>query len=71
MANEATTIGQRLRQARLNKNLSLDELQQITKIQRRYLEAIENGDFDALPGTFMYELLSANTLKQWGKTAIA
>ncbi|BCA84638.1 transcriptional regulator [Enterococcus saigonensis] len=52
MANEATTIGARLRQARLNKNISLDELQQITKIQKRYLEAIESGKLDALPGSF-------------------
>ena len=52
MANEATTIGTRLRQARLNKNISLDELQQITKIQKRYLEAIESGKLDLLPGSF-------------------
>ncbi|MFV0558935.1 MAG: RodZ domain-containing protein [Enterococcus sp.] len=52
MANDATTIGQKLRQARLNKNISLDELQQITKVQKRYLEAIELDDFEALPGKF-------------------
>ncbi|MFS0951526.1 RodZ domain-containing protein [Enterococcus thailandicus] len=46
------TIGEKLRQARLNKKISLDELQQITKIQKRYLEAIDNDEFDQLPGKF-------------------
>jgi len=45
-------IGDRLRQARLNKNISIDELQQKTKIQKRYLEAIESGNFEALPGAY-------------------
>ena len=45
MGNELL-IGDNLRQARLNKNISLDELQQKTKIQKRYLEAIEKGAFD-------------------------
>ena len=51
MANE-TTIGTKLRQARLDKNISLIELQQMTKIQKRYLEAIEADQFAQLPGTF-------------------
>ncbi|KAF1295200.1 transcriptional regulator [Enterococcus sp. JM4C] len=45
-------IGDKLRQARLDKNISLDELQQMTKIQKRYLEAIESDNYDSLPGTF-------------------
>ncbi|MHC5269326.1 helix-turn-helix domain-containing protein [Enterococcus sp. LJL98] len=51
MGNEIL-IGDYLRQARLNKNINLDELQQKTKIQKRYLEAIEKGSFDLLPGDY-------------------
>lgn len=45
-------IGQELQEARLEKGLSLDDIQQVTKIQKRYLQAIENGQFDQLPGPF-------------------
>lgn len=45
-------IGETLREARLSKNLSLDELQQITKVQKRFLEDIENNQFHVLPSDF-------------------
>ena len=47
-----SAIGQELQQARLDKGLSLDDIQQSTKIQKRYLAAIESGQFDQLPGAF-------------------
>ncbi len=47
-----TELGLKLQQARQEKNISLDELQEVTKIQKRYLEAIENGEYEKLPGQF-------------------
>ena len=43
------SIGQRLRQARQARSLSLEEAAQATRIRVRYLAAIEDGDYEALP----------------------
>ncbi|MQS51888.1 helix-turn-helix domain-containing protein [Companilactobacillus mishanensis] len=45
-------IGQKLRNARIKKGYTIDDLQNVTKIQKRYLIAIEEGQFDHLPGDF-------------------
>lgn len=45
-------LGQLLKKARVEKNLSLDDVQEATKIRKRYLEAIEEGDYKVLPGSF-------------------
>lgn len=45
-------IGIRLREAREAKDISLDALQETTKIQKRYLVAIEEENFQVLPGKF-------------------
>jgi len=45
-------IGGRLKEERVAKGISLDDLQDSTKIQKRYLQAIEEGDLQILPGKF-------------------
>ena len=47
-----TELGNRLKEAREAKSYSLDDLQRITKIQKRYLIGIEEGNYDAMPGKF-------------------
>lgn len=42
----------RLKEARIAKGYSLDDLQEKTKIQKRYLSAIEEGNYGVMPGTF-------------------
>lgn len=47
-----TELGTRLREARNAKGYSLDDLQEITKIQKRYLAGIEEGNYSMMPGPF-------------------
>lgn len=47
-----TGLGDRLKEARTAKGYTLDDLQSITKIQKRYLAGIENEDFGSMPGSF-------------------
>ncbi|HWO78027.1 MAG TPA: RodZ domain-containing protein [Bacillus sp. (in: firmicutes)] len=47
-----TELGKRLREAREEKGLSLEDLQEITKIQKRYLKGIEEGNYAPMPGNF-------------------
>ncbi len=47
-----TELGNKLKEAREAKGLSLDDLQSITKIQKRYLKGIEDGNYSMMPGKF-------------------
>ena len=43
-------IGQMLRQAREEKCLTLEQIEEKTKIRRKYIEALENENYEVLPG---------------------
>ncbi|MFB5091280.1 helix-turn-helix domain-containing protein [Bacillus cereus] len=47
-----TELGQKLKEAREAKGLTIDQLHEITKIQKRHLVAIEEGNYYVLPGAF-------------------
>lgn len=50
--NSKIEIGKKLRNARVSMGYTLDDLQKATKIQKRYLIAIEDENFNELPGDF-------------------
>lgn len=45
-------LGALLRKAREQRGFTLEDVQEYTKIRKRYLEAIETGDYKVLPGSF-------------------
>ena len=47
-----TELGSALKSAREANGLNLDDLQRLTKIQKRYLIGIEKGNYDMMPGKF-------------------
>ncbi|MCM3667784.1 helix-turn-helix domain-containing protein [Mesobacillus maritimus] len=47
-----TELGDRFKQEREAKGLSLNQLQDMTKIQKRYLAGIEEGNYAMMPGKF-------------------
>lgn len=59
-----TELGKILREAREAKDLSIDDVQELTKIQKRYLEAIEEGNYEILPGQFYVRAF----IRQYGET---
>jgi helix-turn-helix protein len=46
-------IGQILKQARIEQGLSLQQVEQATKIRARYLEELERGNFGVLPAVYV------------------
>ncbi|MTV82994.1 helix-turn-helix domain-containing protein [Secundilactobacillus folii] len=64
MSENTKSIGETLRDARIAKGYTLDDLQQTTKIQKRYLIAIEDGNFSDLPGDFYVRAF----IKQYAET---
>jgi cytoskeleton protein RodZ len=45
-----SSVGETLRQERLRKDLKLEQIAGVTRISARFLDAIENDQFDLLPG---------------------
>ena len=62
-------VGQLLRKAREQRGYTLDDIQDLTKIRKRYLEAIEEGDYKVLPGSFYVRAFVKNYAEAVGLNA--
>ena len=49
------TLGERLKKVREESGFGLADVEKATQIRRSYIEAIENGDYKALPGAVYIE----------------
>jgi cytoskeletal protein RodZ len=49
MSSEAEALGNELREARQGRDLTLEQAEKQTRIRARYLEALEQGNYSALP----------------------
>jgi len=47
---KAQTLGERIKRVRHKKRISLSKMEGLTKIRSRYIEAIERGEYQSLPG---------------------
>lgn len=62
-------LGALLKKAREQRDLSLDDIQDLTKIRKRYLEAIEEGNYSVLPGSFYVRAFVKNYAEAVGLDA--
>ncbi|MBB3109461.1 cytoskeletal protein RodZ [Paenibacillus phyllosphaerae] len=62
-------LGALLKKAREQRGLSLDDVQDLTKIRTRYLEAIEEGNHSVLPGSFYVRAFVKNYAENVGLDA--
>ena len=55
-------IGNTLREARVRRNLTLQQVEEDTKIRVKYVQAMENEDWDVMPGVDVRQGLPAHLL---------
>ena len=61
-ASTVFEIGTTLREARVRRNLTLQQVEEDTKIRVKYVQAMENEDFDVMPGVDLRQGLPAHLL---------
>jgi len=59
-------LGTLLKEARMEKGLTLDDIKEQTKIRKKYLEAIENNNFDIIPGNVYVKVFIKGYARQVG-----